>query len=212
MLIEGLVAVIALSTVMMIGADDPMARKAPLAVYGAGMAKFFSVFGVPERYGNSIGILALSTFILTTLDTATRLARYVLEEFFNMEKRKNVRYPATIATLCMPTILVFVSLKDASGVVVPAWKIIWPVFGATNQLLAGLALMVAAVWLKQRGKPIWFAALPMVFMLAVTSWALFMLVLQYGFSLIGIIGFVLLVLAALLIMEAVKVFRTSKGG
>ena len=206
MLVEGLVAVIALSTIMMIGANDPLTKGAPLAIYGAGMAKFFSIFGIPERYGNSFGILALSTFILTTLDTATRLARYIFQEFFSMEN-KNARYIATAVTLCLPTIFVLINFKDAGGNIVPAWKIIWPVFGATNQLLAGLALMVVGVWLKKKGKPVWFVVIPMIFMLIMTLWALFIIILQYKFSLLGFIGGILLLLSVFLILEAIKIFK-----
>jgi carbon starvation protein len=206
MLVEGLVAVIALSTIMIIGISDPLAKGAPLAIYGAGMAKFFSIFGIPERYGNSFGILALSTFILTTLDTATRLARYIFQEFFNMEN-KNARYTATALTLCLPTFFVLMNLKDASGNIVPAWKIIWPVFGATNQLLAGLALMVVGIWLKKKGKTAWFVVLPMIFMLIMTLWALFIIILQYKFSLLGFIGIILLFLAVLLILESLGTFK-----
>ncbi|MDD5595845.1 MAG: carbon starvation CstA family protein, partial [Candidatus Omnitrophica bacterium] len=209
MLVEGLVAVIALATVMVIGKNDPLAAKAPLAIYGAGMAKFLSVFGVPEKFGASFGLLALSTFILTTLDTATRLARYILQEFFNMEG-KRTRYLATAVTLFLPTILVLINIKDASGNVIPAWKSIWPVFGATNQLLAGLALLVVAVWLRKKGKHIWFVAVPMVFMLVMTLWALFMVIAQYKFSLLGIIGSVLFFLAVLLIAEAMEIFEVKK--
>jgi len=208
MLVEGVVAVIALSTIMMIGAGDPMVKRAPLAIYGAGMARFFSILGIPAKYGNAFGILALSAFILTTLDTATRLARYILQEFFNAEG-KHTRYLATAVTLCLPAVFVLINLKDASGAIVPAWKIIWPVFGATNQLLAGLALMVVAVWLKKKGKPSWFVILPMIFMLAMTLWALFIIVLQYKCGLLGIIGSILLFLAALLIMEAIEVFEVK---
>lgn len=209
MLVEGLIAVIALVTVMMIDTGDPLAGKEPLAIYGAGMARFFSVFGIPAKYGNSFGILALSTFILTTLDTATRLARYILQEFFNMEN-KNTRYLATVITLCLPTIFVLINLKDSSGAIVPAWKLIWPVFGATNQLLAGLALMVVAVWLKKKGKPIWFVVLPMAFMLSMTLWALFIIIMQYKFSLLGIIGGILLLLALFLIMEAIEALEVRR--
>lgn len=208
MLVEGLVAVIALSAIMIIDVNDPLIKKAPLAIYGAGMAKFLSIFGIPVKYGNSFGILALSTFILTTLDTATRLARYIFQEFFNMEN-KNTRYLATAVTLCLPAVFVLINLKDASGAVVPAWKTIWPIFGTTNQLLAGLALMVIAIWLKKKGKPIWFVVLPMIFMLVMTLWALFIVIQQYKFSLLGIIGGILLFLAVLLILEAIKIFEAK---
>ena len=211
MLIEGLVAVIALSTIMMIDKNDPLTKGAPLAIYGSGMAKFFSIFGIPEKYGNSFGILALSTFILTTLDTATRLGRYIFQEFFSMEG-KSARYIATAATLCLPTVFVLMNLKDANGNIVPAWKTIWPVFGATNQLLAGLALMVVGVWLKKKGKPIWFVVLPMIFMLVMTLWALFIVILQYKFSLLGLIGGILLFLSVFLILEAIKIFKSGVNG
>jgi len=209
MLVEGLVAVIALSTIMMVGVNDPLTKGAPLAIYGAGMAKFISIFGIPEKYGNSFGILALSTFILTTLDTATRLGRYIFQEFFSMEA-KSSRYIATAATLLLPTIFVLINLRDVSGNIIPAWKTIWPVFGATNQLLAGLALMVVGVWLRKKGKPFWFVVLPMIFMLAMTLWALFIIILQYKFSLLGFIAAILLFLSIFLILEAVEIFKTNK--
>ncbi|MDD5260134.1 MAG: carbon starvation protein A [bacterium] len=209
MLIEGLVAIIALCTVMIIGKSDPLAVKAPLAIYGAGIAKFLFVFGVPEKYGFSFGLLALSTFLLTTLDTATRLARYILQEFFNLEG-KNTRYLATAVTLFLPAVFVLINIKDINGNIIPAWKSIWPIFGATNQLLAGLALMVVAVWLKKKGKQIWFVVIPMIFMLGMTLWALFLVIMQYKLSLLGFIGNVLMLLAVLLILEAIEIFEAKK--
>jgi carbon starvation protein len=206
MLVEGLVAVIALCTVMIIGKNNPLTTQAPLAIYGAGMAKFLSVFGIPEKFGGSFGLLALSAFILTTLDTATRLARYIFQEFFNIEG-KRTRYLATAATLLLPAIFVLITIKDASGNIIPAWKSIWPIFGATNQLLAGLVLMVVAVWLKKKGKHAWFVIIPMIFMLAMTLWALLLVIIQYKLSLVGFIGGILLFLALLLILEAVEIFE-----
>ena len=208
MLVEGLVAVIALATVMIIGKGDSLAAKAPLAVYGSGMAKFLSVFGIPEKLGSSFGLLALSAFILTTLDTGTRLARYIFQEFFGIEGKR--RCLATVVTLVLPAVFVLIDIRDVNGNMIPAWKSIWPVFGATNQLLAGLALMVVAVWLKKKGKHAWFVVIPMFFMLVMTLWALFLVVLQYRFSLVGFIGAVLLFLAAMLIFEAIGIFEVRK--
>ncbi|MBI5555069.1 MAG: carbon starvation protein A [Elusimicrobia bacterium] len=209
MLVEGLVAVIALCTVMVINKDDPLVAKAPLAIYGAGIAKFLSIFGIPVKFGASFGLLALSTFILTTLDTATRLARYIFQEFFNIEGKKT-RFLATAVTLFLPAVFVLITIKDANGNIVPAWKSIWPIFGATNQLLAGLALMVVAVWLKKKGKQIWFVILPMIFMLGMTLGALFLVIIRYKLSLLGFIGDVLLLLAILLILEAIDIFEVKK--
>jgi carbon starvation protein len=211
MLVEGVVAVVAISTVMLVGAGGALSRSDPLVIYGAGMAKFLSVFGIPEKYGNSFGILALSTFILTTLDTATRLSRYVFQEFFGM-KGRYARYISTAATLVLPLIFVLMNMKDPYGNSIPAWKSIWPIFGAANQLLAGLALMVVGVWLKKKGKPSWFVLFPMAFMLAMTLWALGSIILQYKFSLVGVIGMVLLLLSALLVTEAVNIFAARAEG
>ncbi len=209
MLIEGVVAVIALATVAMLPMGDPLAGKVPLVIYGTGMGKFLSVFGIPENLGFSFGLLALSTFILTTLDTATRLARYIFEEFFRLKGTAS-RYFATLVSLILPAIFVLITLKDAQGNPMPAWKAIWPVFGATNQLLAGLTLLVILVWLKKTGKKITFILLPMVFMNVMTIWALALLTRQYGFSTIGIIAMTLLALACVLIFEAVRTWRSMR--
>jgi carbon starvation protein len=209
MLTEGLVAVIALTTVAMLPKSDALAGKAPLVIYGTGMSRFLSVFGLPEKIGFSFGLLALSTFILTTLDTATRLGRYIFEEFFQL-KGLAARYFSTLATLALPTVFVLVTLKDAQGNPIPAWKAIWPVFGATNQLLAGLVLLVVAVWLRKSGKRTGFIIGPMIFMNVMTVTALILLLNQYRFSAVGIIAGVLLVLAIVLFREAFKtVIRPS---
>jgi carbon starvation protein len=214
MLIEGLVAVIALSTVAIMIKGDVQAIKEPLQIYGLGMGKFLSVLGLPHNIGVSFGLLALSTFILTTLDTATRLGRYIFEEFFNI-KEPRVRYFTTLATLTLPTIFVLLQLKDANGNLIPAWKAIWPVFGATNQLLAGLALLVIVVWMKKQGKKTVFVFIPMVFMVVMTVWALTLLVSEFKFNTIGIIAAALLILAVLLIREAItiilKLYRKTSG-
>jgi carbon starvation protein len=206
MLIEGLVAVIALATVIMLPKGGALAGKPPLEVYGRGMGRFASIFGLPPEIGFSFGLLALSTFILTTLDTATRLGRYVLEEFFGI-KDPRWRYASTLVTLALPAVLVLVTLHDVRGNPIPAWKAIWPVFGATNQLLAGLTLLVVAVWLKKRGKGILFVLWPMAFMIAVTVWALLLLIDNYRFSAIGVIAMVLLALAGILVREAVVALK-----
>lgn len=206
MLLEGVVAVIALTTVIMLPKGDELTTKAPLAIYGSGIGNFLSALGVPEKLGFSFGLLALSAFILTTLDTATRLGRYVFEELFNL-KGAHARYFSTLATLVLPAIFVLINLKDPQGNLIPAWKAIWPVFGTCNQLLAGLVALVIAVWLKKTGKKIGFIIFPVFFMNIVTIWALVLLLRQYRFSAVGIIAFVLLFLALIVIVEAFKTVK-----
>lgn len=206
MLLEGIVAVIALATVIMLPKDDQLTTKAPLVIYGTGIANFLSVLGIQEKLGFSFGLLTLSAFILTTLDTATRLGRYIFEEFFNL-KGVHWRYISTLATLTLPAIFVLINLKDAQGNPIPAWRAIWPVFGTCNQLLAGLVALVIAVWLKKTGRKIGFILGPAFFMNIVTIWALVLLLLQYRFSAVGIIAAVLLLLALVLIVEAYKTVK-----
>jgi carbon starvation protein len=206
MLLEGIVAVIALTTVIMLPRGDQLTTKDPLVIYGTGIGNFLSSIGVPRKLGFSFGLLALSAFILTTLDTATRLGRYIFEEFFNL-RGTHWRYLSTLATLTLPTIFVLINLKDASGNPIAAWKAIWPVFGASNQLLAGLVALVIAVWLKKTGKKLGFILGPMLFMNVVTVWALVLLLRRYRLSAVGIIAGVLLLLALVLIVEACRTIR-----
>jgi carbon starvation protein len=204
MLIEGLVAVIALFTVAMLVKNDTLVHQAPLVVFGTGMGNFLSIMGIPFEVGMSFGILAVSTFLLTTLDTSTRLARYILEELLNVSSTSS-RYLSTVATLVLPVIFTFVTLYDVQGNPIPAWKAVWPVFGSTNQLLAGLALLVVYVWQKRKGKNTIFIMLPMVFMLSMTLWALAQLIYQSGFTSIGIVSAILLILAVILVAEAIRI-------
>jgi len=206
MLLEGVVAVIALATVAMLTKGEDLTRQPPLQIYGSGIARFLSVLGVPEELGASFGLLALSAFILTTLDTATRLGRYVFEELFDL-KGIHGRYLSTLATLALPAVFVLITLKDANGKPIPAWRAIWPAFGASNQLLAGLVALVIAVWLKKTGRKLGFIIGPMLFMNIVTISALVLLLRQYKFSIVGIIAGVLLLLALILIVEAYKTIR-----
>jgi carbon starvation protein len=207
MLLEGLVAVISLVTVAILASNQEILKSNPLEIYGNGLGNFLSAIGLPYEIGKSFGILAVSTFLLTTLDTSTRLGRYIFEEFFNL-KGKGARLLATVVTLAMPLGFNFMVLHDASGNIIPAWQAVWPVFGSTNQLLAGLALMVVFVWLSKKGKPTFFVLIPMLFMLVMTIWALIQLVYQSGFTIIGSIAFILLCLSIVLIIEAARtVFR-----
>jgi carbon starvation protein len=210
MLIEGTVAIMALVTVMILAKGDSLLSQAPLVIYGRGMGRFLAVLGLPEKLGYSFGLLALSTFILTTLDTCTRLGRYIFEEFFNLKGLRS-RYFSTIATLALPAVFVLIDLKDTQGKVIPAWKAIWPVFGASNQLLAALTLLVITLWVRKMGKKYIFTLLPMLFMITMTLWSLVLLIRQYKFSAIGLIAVVLLLLAVLLIMEAFRSLRSRKN-
>jgi carbon starvation protein len=209
MLVEGVVAIIALGTVMGLTFGADALRGDPVGLFSAGIGRFFGAFGIPERYGTMLGLLALSTFLLTTLDTCTRLARYVLQEFFGWDNSvARVRWMSTILTLVLPAVMAFMTYTTPSGQTIPVWRAVWPVFGATNQLLAGLALLAVTVWLKRTGRSWAFVGVPMVFMVGMTLTATIML----SFSgttaapVRAISGF-LLVLGVLMVVEAFRSLR-----
>jgi carbon starvation protein len=204
MLVEGVLALIAVSAIVVAGGT--LGGQSPPQVFASGMGSFLSSFGVPQAFGTSFGLLALSTFLLTTLDTGTRLSRYVFEEFFNIWGKK-WHLLATAATLVLPVWLALTEYRDAQGQVIPVWRAIWPVFGATNQLLGALALLTVSVWLKRTGRRAVFVVIPMIFMFAVTLLALALLIVKNDILVIRSIASFLFVLALILIVEAVRAFR-----
>jgi carbon starvation protein len=209
MLVEGIVAIIALGTVMGLTFSVDALRSDPVSLFSKGIGQFFATLGVHPLFGTMLGLLALSTFLLTTLDTCTRLARYVLQEFFGWDNAvARVRWTSTIITLILPTILAFLTYTTPSGQAIPVWRAIWPVFGATNQLLAGLALLAVTVWLKRTGRSWIFAGLPMVFMVGMTLTATVMLILSGTTATpVRVISAFLFVLGAHMVMEAFRSLR-----
>jgi carbon starvation protein len=200
MLTEGLVAVIAIGTIMIAG---EMLKGGPTVVYGQGLGKFSSMLGIDPKVGMSLGLLALNSFILTSLDTATRLARYQFQEFFDM---KIDRYSATAIGVAVAMGLIFWKTGNK-----PVWLLIWPVFGASNQLVAALSLMTIGVWvMKGLKKSANFVMIPMVFMLVTTVAALFLLIkANLTNPIICGISVLLLILAVLLVKETWSVL--AKG-
>ncbi|MCG3177111.1 MAG: Peptide transporter CstA [Candidatus Omnitrophica bacterium] len=171
MLLEGLVAVVALATVMILSRGDVGSGASPDRVYAEGLSRFVSHFGVPRDYARTFALLAFTTFIYDTLDVTTRLARYVLQELLGWKGDKG-RVTATLLSLGLPLFCVSLRLTGADGSVLPAWKVFWTLFGTSNQLLAALTLMMLALWLKRTGKRWQLAAVPMAFMLVMTLWSL----------------------------------------
>ena len=206
MLLEGFVAIIALSCIMLVGKIPK--EGGPLAVFGEGFAKFAAIIHINPDLGKSLGLLAVNSFILTTLDTSTRLARYQLQE---LSKMKLDRFSATIISVIAAMLLLFIRTGDE-----PAWKIIWPIFGASNQLVAGIALLGIMVWVARGlGKKYYFVQIPMIFMLITTISALILFMISnirsHQYILVVVAG-LLIFLAVLLILEAWTVFHRFRKG
>lgn len=146
---------------------------APTAVFATGIAKMVTL--IPGLGSDAVYkvvyamlILAVSAFCLTSLDTATRLARYMFQEFW-LEPGQTYKdakgYKAVLANPYVSTVITVV-LGIALGIA--GYAKIWALFGAANQLLAALALLAVAAWLGKEGKNNKMFLFPMAFMLIVT--------------------------------------------
>lgn len=185
MLVEGVLAVFAMGCVAVLTISERETGGTPVGLFAAGAAKFFGAVGIPTNLGAEFAMLAISTFLLTTLDTCTRLTRFLIEELFAW-RNETSRYLGTLLALVLPAILVFQQFPAANGSLQPAWKAIWPLFGATNQLLAALALLTFVVFLKASKVGYGFALLPAVVMMVMPMIALALMAWEHGLgSLIG---------------------------
>lgn len=170
MLLEAFFACISLATVMILA--KPTGR--PDATYADGVAVFMhhaTLGAVSIDVARQFGLLCFATFIFDTLDACTRLARYVLMEALGWTNRAGVAV-ATALTLVVPFVVVSLPPASVGGQTLPIWRVFWNLFGSSNQLLAALALLAVTVWLRRRGRPVWYTLGPTVFMLAMTLWSL----------------------------------------
>jgi carbon starvation protein len=179
MLMEGMVAVISLCCVMILSTSSPLlsgGTPPPGVIYGHGIGQFLATLGVPTAIGVSFGMLAFTTFIYDTLDVCTRLGRYIVQELTGLKGAAG-RWIGTIITAAVPCyFLVQPTPVDAlTQQPQPAWRVFWNLFGASNQLLAALALLGVTVWLwrVRRAKWVWLViGAPAAFMYVVSAWAL----------------------------------------
>ena len=205
MALEAVVAMIALATIMMLLPGDELIKAAPAQIYAVGLGKFSSLIGVNPEVGRVFGLLVISAFMLTTLDTATRIARYIFQELTGMGNSVAGRFFSTAISLALPVVLLNISVTGANGAVIPCWKFIWPLFGVTNQLLAALVLVIIYIWAKRTGvKTLWIILIPAVFMTVMTVWALASMLVGASFNLVTVIGAVLFALAVTVIFESAR--------
>ena len=234
MIIESGLAIIALIAVGVVwtqtnvGGGDKFLLSAPPTIFAGGIATMVASFAGEASYKviYTLLTLAVSVFALTSLDSGTRLARYMFAELFVPEGKtrddltgaaKFFSHPL-VATLCMVIIGCGMGFMGLSQ--------IWGVFGAANQLLAGIAMLAVASWLANIGKNNKMFFVPMVFMLAATGTSLTMTIIAkikliagmvpdkaaaWGdwFQMIWSIG--LIVLAVILVIEGIQVIAKPKA-
>ncbi len=199
-------------------------------VQGAG--NFLGTLGLPTGAATALMGVFVASFAATTLDSACRLQRYVVQELAGALQESA---PKPLAPVLQPLRNTFVATAFAVGcgamlAAIPArgqeWSLenaglggmlLWPVFGASNQLLGGLAFIVVIFYLRHHQKPLWFALPPALFMLVIPFWAMSMLVffgdgkqpgwLASGEYLLATLGTLALLLEVWMVIEALVRWR-----
>jgi carbon starvation protein len=189
---------------------------AALAVFAGGLAKFLNRIGVPETFGTAYGSVFLTIMALTIMQLVVRFMRVASAELIGdaVPVMKNI-HVGSIAALILTLLFVWI---------IP-WLAIWGAFGASNQLMAGLALLLISLWLKSEGRKNTWALYPSFFMIVTDLAALLYLAYTNFFRslpkattvqaslaaiLVGIIALVLVVAAAFLVVDGWKALRAPR--
>ena len=219
MLIECLLAVISLCAVGFVWSKYAAGGYAsPTAVFADGLSQMLACIpGLADVQGLAYAllILAVSAFCLTSLDTATRLARYMFQELWTPVDTKPEDLTGVRKVMANPYVATIVTVVIGVFLGMTGYTIIWPLFGAANQLLAALALLAVAAWLGNAGRNNKMFFVPMAFMLAATLTSLGitfyqkMLLIMKGGDIFApavqaILAVLLFVLAVVLAVKGVK--------
>jgi carbon starvation protein len=189
-------------------AADGLGSKINAFVVGA--ANMVERVGIPVKITVTIMGVFVVSFAATTLDTATRLQRYIVGELANAWGAPKVakKHPATIIAVGTALLLAFSSGSGKGALT------LWPLFGSVNQLLAGLALLVVTVYLAHKRSPIGYTAIPMIFMLAMTGWAMVLNLNEFIDAKNWLLFFIAIAVFALeiwMVVESVSVLRRVYG-
>jgi len=233
---------------------------AKVGAFVDGAANFLKAMGIPAGIAIALMGVLVASFAGTTLDTACRLQRYVVQELAATFMRKPSGQPvdsgsdrtdqllftaqadtltahpltwlrnkhgATIFAIILAALMAAAPPAGAQWGWETAGKgglILWPMFGATNQLLGGLSFLVISFYLWRRKKPIFFLVLPLIFMLIMPAWALYYQLVHEAVGMdqswlgaekknwpLIIIAIATLALEAWMIVEALMLFPKVRG-
>jgi carbon starvation protein len=211
MLGEGLLALIATLAVSAGLADwathydsFATASKGGISAFVQGAATFLMALGLPRDPAEVVIAVMVISFASTSLDTGVRIQRYILHELgetYGIKALSN-RFLAGSVAVVLP-LLLYLSGQEGA---------LWPLFGATNQLLAGLSLVVVSVWLYRRGSLVMPVVIPMLFVLVVSAISMVFNLgsyLESGNYLLLTVGSLILALNAWVVVEAVGAVRRS---
>lgn len=209
MLIEGVLATLAVLSAAYIGADklgELLGAGGPVNVFSQGIGTFMTSLGIPLEVGSSFTALAISAFALTSLDTGTRLGRFLFQEIassINEDANPNTG----LSNMYIST---FITVAIGGSLAFKGWAAVWPIFGSANQLLSALALLAVGLWMKKSGRKYKMATYPMIFMFAVTLTALVILMMNNFGDVLFFFAAALFILALLLMKMAYTEFTNTE--
>ena len=174
----GVISLIAIGVVYnkVMAGDDVMKMSAPPTIFAGGIATMFSSFAGKASFKviQNLFTLAVSVFALTSLDSATRLCRYLFAELLTPEGKTHEDLTGAAKFFSTPIVSTLIMVVIGCGMGFLELKQIWGVFGAANQLLAGIAMLAVCTWLGKIGRNNKMFYFPMVFMLCATITALWL--------------------------------------
>ncbi len=178
-----------------------------VAAFVIGSANLLSAIGIPQQIGAIIMGVFVASFAGTTLDSATRIQRYVITEMF--PKTFKNRYFSTFIVVLSAFVLIFSTGSSGKGAL-----LLWPLFGAVNQTLAAMALIIVTVYLREHHKWGWIlSGIPAVFMLVMSFWAIVLNQIQFNSSdniLLQIINVVIILSVVWIAVEGFLKFISVK--
>jgi carbon starvation protein len=174
-----------------------------------GMANLLVSYGIPVKIATTVIGVFIVSFGATTLDSATRIQRYIITELGASWKVKPMtgRYMATFLAVVTAMILAFYS-GDGKGALT-----LWPLFGTTNQLLAGLALLILTIYLLRKKVSIKIAVIPFVFMVVMDGWAMLINIRNFattGKVFLLVMAIIIFALMLWMIVEALIVTKVAE--
>ncbi|WP_165367752.1 carbon starvation protein A, partial [Phytoactinopolyspora endophytica] len=177
-----------------------------------GIAQFANNLGVEFQLATVFAAVVVVSFAATTMDTGIRLQRYVVQEISTLLGWTKLARSLTLAGLVAVVVPLALALVPGDGDEGYTFGTLWRLFGTTNQLTAGLALAVIAVWVTRNRRNPAAAVVPLVFLLIMTSWALFIQFFEFideGEWVLAPLDAIIFVLAVWLIVEAIGAMRRA---
>jgi carbon starvation protein len=183
---------------------------AKLDAFVVGAGAMIDDVGVPNAVAQTLMGVFIVSFAATSLDSATRIQRYIVSELADIFKVPILKkkHPATMFAVGTAAALAFFNGSGQGAVQ------LWPLFGCLNQLLGGLALLVVTIYLIHKKMPIIYTAIPMVFMLAMTAWGMYYNIDRFSsqgnWALLSI-SIVIIIFEIWMIVESVAIIKKAKS-